>query len=117
MDRFTNREDSYFHDEGLAAGTAVIKAKGGRVHAFYASNRNAAARYLILFNAASGSADADIVGAFLIPPGDGIMLGDIHLGPQGKPFATGIAFGISTVSTTYDGSATSTEHDVFVRYI
>ncbi len=114
---YDHLEDQVYDDQALAAATATIKATPGRLRSIVATNRNASTRYLLLFD--TTSATTPIRAAFPIPPlslGGTVALGTDQLGKAGLLMATGITFGISTASNSYS-AATSTEHDIFARYI
>jgi hypothetical protein len=112
---YDHQEDSLFTSGAPAAATAAIKATPGRLRGICVTNRNAAARYLLLFNSTASTATV-YAGPFMLPPGDNTAIGADHLGKAGVAFTTGITFGISTSSSSYV-AATGTEHDIFARYL
>ncbi len=119
MGLYDGQLDLVYDIQAPAAATATVKAAPGIVRSFIVTNRNAAARYLLLFDATSGTTDASIRASFLIPPlslGGQIGVGADHLGKAGLVMAAGITYGISTSSSTYS-AATSTESDLFIRYL
>ncbi len=113
MGKYDHQDDSLYDDQAPAAATATIKSTGGRLRGICVTNRNASARYLLLFD--TTSATTPIRAAFMLPPGDNTAIAEDHFGAAGLNMPTGITFGISTSSSTYS-AATSTEHDIFARY-
>jgi hypothetical protein len=102
----------------LPGGTVpgVIKAGPGTLYRVFATNRNAAARYVTLHNLATGPTGVPIasylIGGTAIDPGSTV----IDFGPWGWAFTVGISIGISTSATSYS-AATPTEHDVSCMYM
>lgn len=108
---------------GLATVSGVIKASPATLLQVYVVNRNAAARYLQIFDATSSSdgglTDAGLPAAsavpsfqYLVPPEAGV---DIPILPGGQSFKTGLSFGVSTAAGTYT-AATAGDHDVEAVY-
>lgn len=105
---------------GLSTGTAVIKASPATLLSLYVVNRNAAARYLQLFDqtgavyAGDGGAGSGEVPTyqFLVPAASAVTL---PLLPGGQSLVNGLVFGVSTTNGTYT-AATATDHDVEAVY-
>lgn len=100
-----------------AVTKALLKATPGTVFAIYASNGNAAVRYLLLHEKATAPAAADVpVRAWRIPIG-----GDIRLGPNelcgGIRMVTGMGWSVSSTFATFTDAATATDHLVQIDYI
>ncbi len=98
-------------------GTATVKAAPGRVYEFTATNRNASARYLQLYDQASGapSGTTNCIGQWVVPAGGAISVG-ADAGARGQPFAAGITYGWSTSGATYT-AATASDHDLMMEYV
>jgi hypothetical protein len=109
----TFQSNSGYHQYPVAAATANIKATPGRVFAIVASNRNAAIRYLQIFD--STGATTTIKRQYLIPAGSEIGVGENILDNAGLHLSTGITYGFSTTAGSYV-AATASEHDISVRY-
>lgn len=102
-------------------GTSVAisgKPSAGNLLSIYASNINAAVRYLQVHNKASAPAATNVpVLSLPIPAGSATVPGSIKLGREmfgegGKYLSTGVAIGISTTEATYT-AATATDHDIY----
>lgn len=109
--------------QNLGAATKdVIKNAAGNLYAVRATNENASARYLQVFNKASApTAGVDTpLRSWKIPAGTANAPGIIHLDSEwfspSEYFGTGIAFAISTTKTTFTDSATASEHEISARY-
>lgn len=106
-----------------AATKANVKASPGSLLSVYASNINAAIRYLLLHNKASAPAGADVpLMAFPIPAGSStapasIILDGDFWGAAGFYFSTGLGWAISTTGATFTDSATASEHYVNGSFI
>jgi hypothetical protein len=95
-----------------AAATANAKATSGTLLAITATNRNAAARYLQVFN--STGSTATVFYQWLVPASSMLILGDdFFVGENGTgwAFSTGITWGMSTTAGSYV-AATAGETDV-----
>lgn len=115
---------TYSASEFAIYGTDVdlsAKATAGNLMSIYASNENAAVRYLQLHNKASAPTSSDVpVVSLPIAAGTANNPGTIKLGRDifgegGKYFSTGISIGISTTKATFT-AATATEHDYYGQY-
>jgi hypothetical protein len=91
-----------------------VKASAGQVGGWYLYNANAAVRYLKLYNKASApTVGTDVpVMTIPIPPGSGA---NVEIG-KGLPFATGIAFAITTGPTTADTGAVAANEIIVNLY-
>lgn len=96
-----------------SAATATAKAAAGTLLALKVTNRNAAARYLLLFN--STGSTAAIYDAFLIPGASMVIIGQDLLTQNGIFLSTGITWGMSTGNGSYV-AATASETDVTVVF-
>jgi hypothetical protein len=95
----------------LATVSGNIKASSGALRSFKAINRNAAARYLQLFDSTSAPDSTNVpIDEFLIPAASQIVIGTDFFTLQGAVFAVGVSFGFSTGSGTYT-AATAGDHD------
>lgn len=103
-----------------AAATATPKAAAGSLLAITASNRNAAVRYLQVFN--STSSTATVLFQWPIPAITGttavgtVAVDSKFFSDNGWPFSIGITWGVSTTSGSYV-AATAGEHDVAGTYL
>lgn len=99
---------------------ASIEAVPATVLACQATNRpGAALRYLQLFNKAAVPVANDVpIYSFMIPLDEGeIIIGTDFFTVDGKYFATGLGFAISSDPTKYDATGVvATEHEVHVHY-
>lgn len=101
-----------------AATTNATSAKGsaGQVYSIMASNTNASARYLKLYNKASAptvGSDTPVM-TILIPPNSSGVVGQW---PHGIAFGTGIAYAITTgVADADTGAVSANENVVHVMY-
>jgi hypothetical protein len=85
-----------------AASTNATSVKGsaGKVYAIQASNVNASARYLKLYNKATApTVGSDTIVKTLIIPGNTAGAGTNIVFPTGIEFTTGIAFALTTEAT------------------
>lgn len=105
---------------GRAAVKAAVKARPGHLVNLIAVNRNAAARYLQVFNQTDGlpSGTTNFVKQWFVAPGDQICASVQNGGipERGLVFSTGITYGWSTSPTTYT-EATAADHDLFADYV
>lgn len=92
----------------VSTGSAVVKASGARLLSIHAANRNAASRYLQVFN--STGSTSTVYYQWLIPAGSQIELGTDFFTEIGWSFPTGLTVGISTSSGSYS-AATAADHD------
>jgi hypothetical protein len=101
-----------------AAATAVVSARPRRVIGLVAVNRNATARYIQLFDQASGApvGGTNLKLQFLIPAGGQVAIGSDVLDTAGAYFATGVVFGFSTTAGTYV-AATAGESDLTIAHL
>lgn len=99
-----------------AATKAVVKASAGSLISIYASNVNAAVRYLQVHNKASAPAGGDVpVASFPIPAGSATAVASILISNDffnSDYFSAGISWAISTTGATFTDSATASEHYV-----
>ncbi len=114
----TNGATSKHHAISAATTNATsVKASAGTINTLSATNINAAARYLKLYDKAS----APVVGTdtpaavFLLKPGETTV---IPCGPAGRGFSTGIAYALTTGLADADtGAVAVTEHSVELSYV
>lgn len=101
-------------------GTSVavsVKSSTGSICSLYASNSNAAIRYLHIFDKASAPALNDVpVHSFLVPINGSILVGTDFFGPNGGFAITGIAVGVSTTNATFT-VATAADHNLNGMYL
>ena len=97
---------------------AVIKASAGNVFKFFATNTNAAVRYMQLHNKATIPLATEVpVVSLIIPAGTATVPGYVEYEFKfGRAFATGIGFAISTTQGTFTDAATASEHVKIVEY-
>ena len=94
-----------------------IKASAGTVYAVTASNINAAARFVKLYNLAAAPTVGTSVPAITIPIPAASEV-SINLGPLGMRFGTGIALAITGAATDADTTAVAAnEIKVMTSYI
>lgn len=95
----------------------------GQLLSAYATNANAAVRYLLILNKSSTPAGADVpVLAYPIPAGTAAAPGSIKLGSSdwtenGLSMSNGVSYAISTTAASFTDSATASEHIVNAMYI
>ena len=94
-----------------------VKATAGNLYSVTASNINAAARYLKLYNKASAPTVGTDVPVLTIPiPATGVV--NIAFGTQGFRFSAGIAFALTTGNADSDTAAVAaSEIKVMLAYI
>jgi hypothetical protein len=82
--------------------STVVKASAAVLYSLEVSNTNSAARYVKIYNKATGPTSADTpVFRFAIPGAGGIALAF----PHGKLFATGLSFRLTTGAADNDANA------------
>lgn len=92
-----------------------VKASAGQVYAIIASNVNASARYLHLYNTAgTPTCNASIVATFVIPGNTAGAGNNIPI-PPGAAFGTGIGLCLTT-AIDGTGSVSANEHAINVFY-
>lgn len=101
----------------------VVKASAGHLISVEATNINASARYLQLWNLASapsGGASAGLVAVKVIPGNGGSAAlpgaNGFNYAPGGRAFSTGIVVTISTTAATFT-AATTSDHIVTGAYV
>lgn len=101
---------------GLTAGrvltgtTGVIKASAGQLYQLRAMNTNAAARYLHLYNKATGPTLSTDTPIFTVPLQAASVPAEVNWGNIGLVFSTGIAWAYTTDDIAIPATAaTSTE--------
>lgn len=106
----------YFHSIGAVSG--LIKATGGSLKSFKASNRNAAVRFLQLFDQSTAPDNgATPVDQFVVPATTGmIVIGQELFTTLGISFVQGISWGFSTTSATFT-AGTAADHDFAAYWI
>lgn len=97
-----------------AATTANVKSGPGRLYGITANNRNAAVRYLQIFDSTAGTGTVLYQWPVAATAGT-ITIGDDFFTPAGWAFATGITWGMSTTAGSYV-AATAGETDVAGSY-
>jgi hypothetical protein len=97
-----------------AATTANVKTGGAVLYSITAANRNAAARYLQIFN--STSSTATVLYQWIVPGTSGqIIIGEEFFTPEGWFLSAGLTWGVSTTAGSYV-AATASETDVAGSY-
>lgn len=104
-------------NSAASTNATAVKTSAGNVFSVTASNTNAAARYVKLYNKASAptvGTDAPIL-TIPVPPGAAV---NVNFGSQGYRFATGIALAITTGAADSDtGAVAAGEIKVLTSYI
>lgn len=100
---------------GLGALPGNIKASAGNLLGLYAVNRNAAVRYLQLFNSTGAPSGTPLCQFLLVATTGTVLLDQGFFGQGGWDFATGITVGISSTAGSYT-AATAADHDFSVVY-
>lgn len=105
-----------------AATKALVKASPASLVSLYASNVNAAVRYLQVHNKATAPAGTDVpVLSFPIPAGSATVPASVLLDSDffegGYYLSTGLGWAISTTVATFTDSATASEHVVNGMYV
>lgn len=101
----------------------LVKNAAGNVYSLYATNANAAARFLQLHDKATAPVATDVPRySFAIPAGTAAAPGVLVLNSDffttyGVRFTTGIGYAVSTTFGTFTNAATATEHIVAVHFI
>jgi hypothetical protein len=98
----------------LAAVSGFAKASPGVVKSASATNRNAAIRYLQIFNKTTAPVLNDVPIVQWQVSGTTIIGTDFFT-EGGMNFTTGIAWGMSTTNGTYT-AGTAADHDVYIGY-
>lgn len=98
-----------------AATTGTAKAAAGNLVSITATNRNAAIRYLQLFNSTSSTATVLYQWPIAASAGSPLILGTETFTDLGWPFSVGITWGVSTTAGSYV-AATASETDVAGSY-
>jgi hypothetical protein len=98
---------------GVGALPGVIKNSPGSLYRVWVTNRNAAIRYLQIFNNISGPTGAPLA-SYLIGSNTGAIV--IDFGIWGNNFSVGISIGVSSSNTTYT-AATGSETDWSCFYL
>lgn len=106
----------------LAAVSGTAKASSGHLRGLCAVNRNAAVRYLQLFDSASApNTGAVPIFQFPVPTALSttavgmLVLSDIF-GPDGWAFSNGITWGFSSATNGTYTAATAADHDFVAVY-
>jgi hypothetical protein len=97
---------------GVVSGT--LKTSGGRLYSYRAENRNAAARWLQLWDTAGSPGTGTLIDAVWIPASGGYVQ-DAVFYENGLTFSSGITWGFSTTSSTYS-AATAADHTFAADY-
>lgn len=97
---------------------AVIKATPGNVFHIFATNANAAVRYLQLHNKATIPLATEVpLQSWIIPAGTALAPGYVEITSKyALAFSTGIGFAISSTQGTFTDAATAGEHTKLVEY-
>jgi len=105
------------HNSAATTNARTIKASAGTVYSVKASNANAAARYLKLYNTATAPTVGTTVPVLTIPiPATGFA--DVEFGSMGHRFATGISMALTTGMADSDTAAVAAnEIKVVTSYI
>lgn len=109
--------DVYAHNSAATTNATVVKASEGVLLSLAASNVNAAARFLKLYNKASAPTVGTDRPVLTVPiPATGVV--SVELGTLGMRFSLGIAFAITTAAADADATATAAnEQKVLLSYI
>jgi hypothetical protein len=106
----------------LSAGSVIThtsKAAAGQLYSVYATNVNAAVRYLQIYDV-NGSPSGTPIFSFPIPAGTAAspasVIIDNPFGPNGYYFANGITWAISTTNGTYT-AGTPSDHNLNLVYL
>lgn len=95
----------------------------GQLLSIYATNANAAVRYLLIHDKGSTPAGGDVpLLAYPIPAGTAAAPGSIKFGSSdwtenGLSMSNGVSYAISTTAASFTDAATSTDHIVNAFYI
>lgn len=102
---------------GASSVAVAAKNAPALVKAVYATNTNAAVRYLQIFNKATAPVSSDVpVFSFYLPATSGVVeIGSEFFSENGFYLSTGLAIGISTVRGSYT-AATAADHDLNYIY-
>lgn len=105
------------HNSAATTNARVIKASAGTVYSIKASNVNAAARFLKLYNTSTAPTVGTTVPVLTIPiPATG--LADVEFGALGHRFTTGISMALTTGMADSDTAAVAAnEIKVVTSYI
>lgn len=105
-----------FTNSAASTNATSTKASAGTVWSVVASNINAAARYLKLYNKASAPTVGTDTPVLTIPLPPGAVT-SINLGANGLRFGTGIAWALTTGAADNDtGAVAAGEHKVAIAY-
>lgn len=101
---------------------AVVKSSGGNVWSIYATNTNAAIRYLQIHNKSTAPAATEVpVRSWIIPAGSATNPGSCMFSTTylvgSHRNETGLGVAISTTQTTFTDSATAAEHQWEVSFL
>lgn len=109
---------SFFLDSAATTNATNIKAAAGTLFAIVASNINAAARFLKVYDlAVAPNVGVDVPKLTIALPASGV-LPNINFGPQGMRFNNGIAIALTTLGTNADATAVAAnELKVALSYI
>jgi len=103
---------------GASTNGTVIKASPGTLGFIYALNKNAAIRYLKLYNSTTVTVGSTTQLAALAIPGSTTGGGFVLAIPGGIAFSTGICIGLTTGSASGDsGAVAADEIYVWLGYI
>jgi hypothetical protein len=102
----------------IGASSGFAKASAGTLFSISCNNRNAANRWIQVFNSASGPTGGatPFMAPWLVPAGGLTIVGSDHFTAGGISFSTGIAWGVSTTSATFT-AGTASDHDCNVIYL
>ena len=101
--------------------TGVAKSSAGNLMAVYATNDNAAVRYLQIHNKATApSTGNSATYCFPIPGGTAnnpgqLALDEAFFGKYGVNFSTGISWGFSNTKSTFNAVGTASDHTVHLH--
>lgn len=113
---------SWFDAFGTASVAISVKATPGYLCSVYVTNKNAALRYLHLYDKTSAPVGSDVpVCSLPIPAGSATVPGvlsltDAFFSQGGRRFTAGIAVGVSTAEGSHT-AATASDHDISGSYI
>jgi hypothetical protein len=100
----------------ISAVSGVVKGTAAQLLTFKATNRNAAARYLQIFQANTLPAPSAVpYDQFLVPAVGILIVGTDFFTTRGLALATGYTFGFSTTPALYT-AATAADHDFSTAY-
>ena len=105
---------SLYFQSAQAGATGTIKAAPAQLFGLHATNKNAAVRYLQIFD--STGATTTIVAEFLIQIGGSVTIGPDMLTLSGIRLGTGLTYGFSTTEGSFV-AGTPADHGLTATYL